>query len=483
MHRPRGYRVHASIVIAASLQLAACSSETSDDWAGPPKADAASDWSSPPPDAAFDDADAAAGHDASDGAAVDSGMDVGGDVAPDSSLDAPDEPDSPPWIVGGVALCPEAVSLCDSGTDASAVLQTCIDRTPDGMALELAPCRYSLAIQLRLDHPITLRTQGKVGAPPCSVDAGHGCAELFALPAFDERFGLFKATAAVTVDHLVLDGNRQNRGGTHAGTMCSTLADNAYGFNGSFFCSGCTLQDSVSKYALCGTGFLAAPGSALTFTRNTFAYNGLHTTQNMWADGLTVHDADSSTFTSNAFIDNTDIDLIFGGCRHCVITGNTVKHTADPAGGSFAAIMIQKWPTTSGSYEGVDVSGNDVDCGPLRNCGSGLYIGSEGWYPETPYGTLVEGTTSGLITKNAVVNAMNALYIAAQGLAIYGNDFLNAHGVNIPNSCHTTIVSQTPIVVSPTTKSCHFNLENVDPVMSKHYSSASWAGCVPNYPF
>ena len=60
--------------------------------------------------------------------------------------------------------------------------------------------------------------------------------------------------------------------------------------------------------------------------------------------------------------------------------------------------MIQKWPSTSGCYEGVEVKGNAVDCGPLRNCGSGLYIGSEGWYPETPYGSLTDGQTSGLIT-------------------------------------------------------------------------------------
>lgn len=408
---------------------------------------------------------------------------ITGDTGPGPDADASEEPDGPPWIVGGVAICPEAAPLCNAAGDASAVLQTCIDRTPDGMALELDPCRYSLAFQLVASHPITIRTKGKVGAPPCAYQGAHGCAELFALPAFDQGFGMLKVTGAATLDQLVFDGNRQSRTGTHAGNMCATLTDNAYGFNASFLCSSCTLQDSVSRYALCGTGFLVAPASGITVTRSTFAFNGVHTQQNLWSDGLTVHDADGSTFTSNTFVDNTDIDLIFGGCRHCTITGNTVLHTADPGGGSFAAIMIQKWPSTSGSYDGVDISGNSVDCGPLRNCGSGLYIGSESWYPETPYGTLVEGTTSGLITNNSVVNAMNALYIAAQGLAIYGNGFMNAHGINIPNSCPKQIVSTTPIVISPTTKSCHFNYENVDPVMSKHYSSASWAGCIPNYPF
>ena len=238
-------------------------------------------------------------------------------------------------------------------------------------------------------------------------------------------------------------------------------------------------------YALCGTGFLvAAPAADVTLSRNTFAYNGVHTTQNMWSDGLTVHDSENGTFTDNAFIDNTDIDLIFGGCRGCAIMGNTVTHTSDPAGGAFAAIMIQKWPSTSGCYENVDISGNE---GGLRTAEElrlgALQSARRSWYPETPYGTLTDGQTSGLITGNTVVNAMNALYIAARGLAIYGNGFLNAHAMEIPNSCHTSIVSHTPIVVSPTTASCHFNLENVDPTMSVHYSSASWAGCIPNYPF
>jgi len=38
-------------------------------------------------------------------------------------------------------------------------------------------------------------------------------------------------------------------------------------------------------------------------------------------------------------------------------------------------------------------------------------------------------------------------------------------------------------VVSPTAKYIHFMVENVDPVMKVHFSSASWAGCVPNCPF
>ena len=478
-------------LIGLVIAFASCSSDPED---------AASNAGGSPTDASTQDADGDAGTDAgTDAAGHDAGADAASDVVTDTMSDAPpdqavvdgpsDAPsdtvtDGPAWIVDGKATCPELAPLRDVPSDAAAVLQVCIDRTPDGMMLVLEPGRYSLAGQLRMDRGIGLGTLGREGTAACSADASHGCAELFALPGLGARFGMFLATGAVTIDHLVLHGNRQGRGGTPAHQMCSTLTDNAYGFNATLQCSGCRMVDSVSMYALCGTGLLVtAPAVGVTLARNTFAYNGVHTTQNLWSDGLTVHDSENGTYDDNTFIDNTDIDLIFGGCKGCKIRHNTVVHTSDPAGGAFAAIMIQKWPSTSGCYEGVDISGNAVDCGPLRACGSGLYIGSESWYPETPYGTMTEGQTSGLITGNTVVNAMNAVYIAARGLAIYGNGFLNAHAMAIPNSCHKNLVSQTPIVVSPTTASCHFNFENVDPVMMVHYSSASWAGCIPNYPF
>lgn len=410
-----------------------------------------------------------------------------------SERGADDDPDGVGDSPVAEETCPEAASVRGSDVDASELLQGCLDRTPEGGALALEPGAYSVGAQLRLDRAITLTTRGRHGSAACAADSAHGCAELVALPAMSEPFGMFLATAAVTIDHIVLNGNRQARVGSAAHDSCASGADNAPGFNAAMRCDGCAFRHSVSMYAVCGTGLLvtgdvdnAQPGrepigTGIAIEDSAFAYNGRHRTPNLWADGLTVHDVTDSTFTGNRFIDNTDIDLIFGGCAGCTIRNNTVTHTADPEAGAYAAIMIQKWSTTSGRYENVEVSGNRIDCGPLLNCGSGLYIGSESWYDGTPYGTLADGETSGAITGNAVTNAMNAVYIAARGLAIHGNDFFNAHGTPIPTSCGNEITSETPIVVSPTTRSCHFNLENVDLPMSIHYSSASWAGCIPNY--
>jgi hypothetical protein len=400
---------------------------------------------------------------------------LGDGQARERDLPAPPRPD-----LGGT--CPAAAACRDQVVDCSKILQACIDQTPPGGVLELTAGRYHLAsTQLQIGKPMTLRTAGSAGKPPCPV-SGAGCAELFALPGFGQSLGLLVVKAAAVVDHLVLNGNRQGRGASAAYTQCKN-GNNSYGFNGATSCSHCKFTNSVSKNALCGTGLQVGVGSFITVSNSTFAANGVHNQQNLWADGLTVHDADDSVFTSNTLVDNTDVDFIFGGCRRCKILDNTISHGPDLAAGSFAALMIHKWPTTSGCYVDVEVKGNKVDCGPARTCGSGLYIGSESWYPETPYGTLTVGTTSGVITGNSVVNTMNGLYIAAQGLTIYGNGVLNAHGIAIPNSCHKSMVSVTPYVVSPTAKSIHFMGENVDPVMKVHFSNADWSGCIPNWPF
>ena len=379
--------------------------------------------------------------------------------------------------------CPPLAPFRNTANDAAAVLQKCIDDTPDGGTLELAVGYYAVGVGVTINKPMTLRTLGKSAADaPCKVD-GSDCAQIVPTASFVTPLGMLQVKASATVDHMVLNGLRGFRTGQPAYNKCKA-GDNGPGHNGALLCSSCAFTNSVSAYALCGTGLVVGgPNTKVTVTNSTFAYNGVHDQQNLWSDGLTVHDASQSVFSGNTFIDNTDVDLIFGGCQHCKIQNNKIIHGPDVAGGSFAALMIHKWPTTSGSYDGVDVSGNSVDCGPNRRCGSGLYIASESWYPETPFGTKVAGQTSGAIHDNSVVNAMNGLYVAAMGLEIYHTGVLNAHNTPIPASCGKTLTSVTPYVISPTAKSIDFHGENVDPVMKVHFSSAYWAGCIPNWPF
>lgn len=381
--------------------------------------------------------------------------------------------------------CAAADAVVNSGADATAALQSCVDATPVGGELALRAGTYTMAGQLRLARAITVRTSGKEADPAC-VPESTDCAILKAAPSLATRFGPFIASApGVTVDHVIIDGNREARlsGPAAAGCTSAVNGDNSLGTNGALACSNCAFSASTSMNALCGTGLVVLGTTAqVTVRDSTFANNGSHVMQSLWSDGLTVHDSSGSQFVNNQFIDNTDVDLIFGGCPSCVITGNRIVHTAKPDGGAFVAMMIQKWPETSGNYGNVLVSNNLVDCGPNQACGSGIYVGSESWYPGTPFGSPTPGTANGRISDNTIRNAMNGLYIAAQGLIISRNSVINTLGVPIPNSCHRPMMSATPYVVSPTAASIHFEGENVDPNMAIHFSIDDWSGCIPNYP-
>ena len=203
---------------------------------------------------------------------------------------------------------------------------------------------------------------------------------------------------------------------------------------------------------------------------NLFAYNGVHTTRNLWADGLTVHDLRDSRIEDNEFIDNTDIDLDLWRRRNCIIRGNHIIHTSDRTGGAFAGLMIHKWSSTSGDYTGVDISGNVIDGGPNRDIGSGIYLASEGWYDETPVGSLAAGQVAA-VHDNIVRNTKNGMYIAASQFQVYANEYSNTHGIAFRSSCGT-LTSLAPVVVSPRANLIDFRRE-------EHRSDDSASVCHP----
>lgn len=183
----------------------------------------------------------------------------------------------------------------------------------------------------------------------------------------------------------------------------------------------------------------------------------------------------------NEFRNNTDVDLIFGGARNSIIQDNTIVHTADVAGGSFAGLMIHKWSNSSGDYSGAEISGNIVDGGPNRTIGSGIYVASEGWYSQTPYGWTSDDLPRATIHDNVSRNVQNGMYVAAIGFSIYENRFENAYGTI--RSSRGTLRANAPIVVSPTSSDIDFHGENSHPATRQLFESQSWIGHVPNWPF
>jgi hypothetical protein len=378
-----------------------------------------------------------------------------------------------PVVVGGgtVGVCEAMRALANTSTDAAPALQACIAAAAAGSTVELPAGVYRIDSAITVASvPLTLRTEGKSpDAARCAVTL-HDCAELAASTSFAGTGGILQLLVAGSrVDHLVVNGNKAMRAATASGTQCAG-GSNSYGYNLRVACNGCALTNSVTKNALCGTGCeVSGAGSGVVLWRNAVADNGVHDAQGMWSDGVTVHDYAASTFVANDFIDNTDVDFIFGGCQACVVQDNTVTHTAAFAGGSFAALMIHAWPSgaTSGNFVGTDTSRNSIDCGPSRRCGFGLYVGPDAWYDADTFG--------GAVHHNVVANAQQGVLIDdAHDMQVWNNHVSNPAASTLA-SCGTKTTSAHAIGNSSS------NIDRSADTMGAVYTNVNFDGCVPNW--
>jgi len=374
-----------------------------------------------------------------------------------------------------ITVCEVARPLAGVDSDASAVIQGCIDATPTGEIMEIPVGVYRIDHQLQINaRPITVRSEGRdANQPKCALD-GHDCAVLRASPVFGDTLGILQVLQdGSLVDHIVLDGNKTARAGTTSGQQCAAYS-NSYGYNLRMVCDNCTLSNSVTKNALCGTGCeVTGARDNVTIFRNTVAYNGVHDHEGMWSDGITVHDAANSSFTENEIIDNTDVDLIFGGCKNCVIQNNLLWHTDTFAGGSFAALMLHAWPDgnggngTSGDFSGSDTSANSIDCGLQRRCGFGLYLGSDAWYITDVFG--------GAVHDNDVQNAQQGVLLDdVHDMQVYDNPVANP-AVFMTASCGQKWTQAYGIG----TRSHDIDI-SAD-TLGTSYESVDWDGCIPNW--
>ncbi len=378
-----------------------------------------------------------------------------------------------PVVVGGgsVVVCEALRDLAGTGVDATPALRTCIAGMPAGGILELPAGVYSLNGKIEINQgAITLRTEGKDATMPKCALVEHDCAELRASTSFQDTGGILQVSSpGSVVDHIVINGDKLARAATLSGGQCASMS-NSYGYNMRLACSDCTLTNSVTTNALCGTGCeVSGAGSGVIVWRNTIAYNGVHNAQGMWSDGVTVHDYADSTFADNELIDNTDVDLIFGGCQSCMIQDNVIWHTPAFEGGSFAALMIHAWPSgaTSGNFTGSQTVGNAIDCGSSRRCGFGLYLGPDAWYQADTYG--------GAVHHNTVDRAQQGVLIDdVHDMTVYDNRATNP-AASTDASCGT----RTTHAYSRGNASA--NIDTSRETLGTTYQSANWDGCIPNW--
>ncbi len=372
--------------------------------------------------------------------------------------------------VGSFQVCESIRVLAGTDIDASTGIQTCINGTPYRQILELPAGVYRIDSQIDIGvNPIILRTEDKaVHMPRCSFE-NHDCAELKASPEFYDESGILRIISSGSeVHHIVVNGNMENRRPPNpAGVQCQAH-NNRYGYNIQMLCDNCMLTNSVTKNALCGTGVeLNGVRTNVQVLNNTISHNGIHNMEGLWADGLTVHDAIDSIFSENHAVDNTDIDIIFGGCQNCLIQNNSIWHSESFENSAFAALMLHAWPTTSGNFHGTITSDNHIDCGPHRQCGIGLYIGSHAWY--------IADTFGGIVRDNTILNAQFGLLIDdAFDMAVYNNP--------VSNSDSTTITSCGP-------KSAYdygigldsHSIDTSGDTLGAVYHPVDFDGCIPNW--
>lgn len=294
---------------------------------------------------------------------------------------------------------------------AADVLQECIDRAPAYSSVEIPPGIYVLYRHVVVSTPLTIRTAGSANSSLSCVAGSDQCAVLIAGPDFFDPDGVLviRSTNNVTLEHLVLDGNRQGRLSSAAARLCEH-GQTAFGFNAAVLeCVSCGLDDVVSQNALCGTGMVWSGANAL-IQRSAFRANGDSTRRGMWADGLTLVYAPESDVRQNQFVDNSDIGLIVGyGVRSRVERNIVLQRTQS----AFAGLMLDNFNSDNlrfrGDFRGAVIAGNTIDCGP-QLCVFGIQIGPRPWYPTQNivggevHGNEVRGAKVGINVDGAGVN-------------------------------------------------------------------------------
>ena len=330
------------------------------------------------------------------------------------------------------ATCRALQSTADRAVDSSSALMDCLRKLPAGARLELKPGVYRIERPIRISKPVTIATAGlAAGSPGCGT-SGARCATLridIGSGVRAKRTTPIEVVAdRVTFSHLVIDGSGLSPARRR---LCATPELRPLGGGIRVSASGFSLRSSRLRNIACYTALEVVTGAKTPLiTGNVIGPNGDHRPGENWSDGVTVHDSAGAEVSGNLFIDNTDVQLIFGGCRDCRIVGNRFRHSGSFAGGAFAELMIHAWPSSSGDYKGTVVTRNDVDCGPLRRCGYGIMIGSSPWYDQPVRGARVTG--------NRVANARIGLNVdSLDGPTEISGNVVTSSGGRFRSDCGT----------------------------------------------
>lgn len=322
--------------------------------------------------------------------------------------------------------CLKLQGLAGSDEDASPVLALCLSQLPESATLNLPPGRYHLRTPLSIAQPVTIETKPSARRS-CQKGDSRYCAVLVVGKIAPQRTpGIMPVEIKAANVHLrsIAIMGSQDRGEDWEKRICLDERLRPLGGGIRVRGSGFRMENVLLKNASCYTALEIMPLAKRPAIKNSIiGPNGRHGDK-MWADGVTIHDTTDAVIENNRFQDNTDVQLIFGGCRNCVVRRNTFRHSQAFIHASFAELMLHSWPNTSGDFSGSTISQNDIDCGLARRCGFGIMIGGEPWYPARTFGGLVWG--------NQIANALLGLNVdrLTGNMTIMKNIVTNSGGIS-----------------------------------------------------
>jgi hypothetical protein len=321
----------------------------------------------------------------------------------------------------------------------SAYFQSCIADL-GGLLMDLPPGTYLVDAPIVVDRSqLTIRTAGLTAdTRNCQQLPAGSCATFLASssnlhcinnPYFcngrpSNTEGMLQAktlpshplTHSVVFDHLILDGNRDNRQATNAKQACAA-GQSRFGFNSRMAECGdgdpnhkCQFTYNFTRRALCGTG-LEFGGTYGRIQGNAAFDNGVHET-NLWADGLTIAHNDYGIVNDNHLYNNTDVALIVGGLKYGQVQSNWIQQRGVNA---FAGMMLGNFAEAnatqhqSGDYTGTYIRYNTIQC-YYFNCGFGLNMGPDPWVADNR-----DNIKGGTVSQNNISNAVVQINFGGAG--------------------------------------------------------------------
>lgn len=359
---------------------------------------------------------------------------------------APNVATEPPLPRGRRIGCPGADALRNTEVNANGELYWCILGAPPEATVELAPGRYRMDWGLEVTNAVTVTTKGSQGQRKCDHRGSHNCAELRAGP-WLETSVLKLVSPSIAIDHIVIDGRKSDRP-SHVNRCWSDApvpetARNLMANAEMWRCHGCSVKASVSRNAICSTGFLVSDSDFVNIVGSTFSDNGIHAGEEakLWADGLSVHTSYGTKIHNNLFVDNTDYDLILGGIRSGAVTNNLVQHiSGEQARNAFGGIALFVWGIAppAGDYQGTVIRDNVVDCRGNFGCGHGIAINGNVWYAPSMGPGARANVTNVDFGFNTVKGARTGLYIGSDATGITVGNF-DVDGSNGRARCRTAM--------------------------------------------